>query len=229
MSHTDSVAAGLGGHEGPGGWEEASLSGPADVARTFMEMTTAIADGAETVEVCTRLAHRCVALLPVAAAGILLRDPAGSLQVIGASSPSAHLLDLFQVQNDEGPCLECLASGEAVADVGLADSGRWPRFSALARQQDFSAVYALPLQSRDVTVGALNLFARWPLPEERLVIAQALADIATLSLLHVDARVDSTLLIQRIRLAVESRNTLDQARGMVAERDAASPALAHLS
>lgn len=194
------------------------LPDAAALAVTLIEITNSVTQGAETIEIFTELAEKCVNLLPVAAAGILLRDVSGTLQVIGASSPSAHLLDLFQVQNEQGPCLECTMTGTPVTDVELSPEGAWPRFAALTRTQGFTAVYALPLRSRDVTVGALNLFAREPLSANRLVIAQALADTATLSLLQVDPHIDLQIVIRRIHLAVESRNTLEQAQGMIAQR-----------
>jgi hypothetical protein len=189
-----------------------------ELAVTLIEITRSVTQGAETIEIFTELAEKCVSLLPVSAAGILLRDVSGTLQVIGASSPSAHLLDLFQVQNEEGPCLECTMTGVPVTDVELSASGKWPRFADLVRAKDFSAVYALPLRSRDVTVGALNLFAREQLSPGRLVVAQALADAATLSLLQVDPHTDLRIVIRRIHMAVESRNTLEQAQGMIAQR-----------
>ena len=194
------------------------LPDAAALAVTLIEITNSVTRGAETIEIFTELAEKCVNLLPVAAAGILLRDITGTLQVIGASNPSAHLLDLFQVQNDQGPCLECTRTGTPVTDVKLNPTGRWPRFAELTRAQGFTAVYALPLRSRDVTVGALNLFAREPLSAGRLVVAQALADTATLSLLQVDPHMDLQIVIRRIHLAVESRNTLEQAQGMIAQR-----------
>lgn len=189
-----------------------------ELAVTLIEITRSVTQGAETIEIFTELAEKCVSLLPVSAAGILLRDVSGTLQVIGASSPSAHLLDLFQVQNEEGPCLECTMTGVPVSDVELSADGPWPRFARLARTHDFTAVYALPLRSRDVTVGALNLFAREQLSPGRLVVAQALADAATMSLLQVDPHMDLQIVIRRIHLAVESRNTLEQAQGMIAQR-----------
>jgi hypothetical protein len=188
------------------------------LAITLIDITRAVTQGAETIEIFTSLAEKCVDLLPVKAAGILLRDVTGTLQVIGASSPSAHLLDLFQVQNEEGPCLECSTTGFPVSDAELSATGPWPRFAALTLAQDFTAVYALPLRSRDVTIGALNLFATEPLSQGRLLVGQALADAATLSLLQVDPHVDLQIVIRRIHLAVESRNTLEQAQGMLAQR-----------
>lgn len=189
-----------------------------ELALTLIDITRSVTQGAETIDIFTSLAEKCVGLLPVSAAGILLRDVTGTLQVIGASSPSAHLLDLFQVQNEEGPCLECSTTGSPVSDDELSPEGKWPRFAALTKAQNFSAVYALPLRSRDVTIGALNLFASAPLSPGRLVVAQALADAATLSLLQVDPHVDLQIVIRRIHLAVESRNTVEQAQGMISQR-----------
>lgn len=194
-----------------------------ELASTLIEITRSVTHGAETIEIFTDLAERCVSLLPVSAAGILLRDASGTLQVIGASNASAHLLDLFQVQNDEGPCLDCSNTGLAVSDAPLGSSGTWPRFSQMAQASGFHSAYALPLTSRDVTVGALNLFGTKPLSAGQLVIAQTLADTATLSLLQVDPHVDLHIVIRRIHVAVESRNTLEQAQGMVAQRFAISP------
>lgn len=195
-----------------------------ELAVTFIEVTRSVTRGVETVEIFTELAEKCVRLLPVSAAGILLRDVGGTLQVIGASSPSAHLLDLFQVQNEEGPCLECTMTGSPVSDDDLRlDGGRWPRFAQLGRAQGFAAAYALPLRSRGLTVGALNLFALERLSPGRLVVGQALADAATLSLLQVDPQADLQTVIRRIHLAVESRNTVDQAQGVIAQRFGIDP------
>lgn len=195
-----------------------------ELAVTLIEVTRSVTQGAETVEIFTELAEKCVRLLPVSAAGILLRDVDGTLQVIGASSPSAHLLDLFQVQNEEGPCLECTMTGSPVSGDDLRlDSAKWPRFAELARAQGFAAAYALPLRSRDVTVGALNLFAFEPLSPGRLVVGQALADAATLSLLQIDPHSELQIVIRRIHLAVETRNTIEQAQGMIAQRFGIDP------
>lgn len=188
------------------------------LATTLIEITRSATQGAETIDIFSTLAEQCVAILPVQAAGILLRDVMGSLQVIGASNPSAHLLDLFQVQNSEGPCLQCSNTGRAVIDTHLDPAGPWPTFSQYARQQNFKAVYALPLRSRETTLGALNLFANESIDENRLTIAQALADTATLSLLQIDPQVDMKIYLQKIHLAIESRNTLEQAQGMIAQR-----------
>jgi len=190
----------------------------AEVAATFVELTGAVAAGADAAEVFTQLAERCVDLLPAAACGVLVLDPSGTLEVVGSSDPSAYLLDLFQVQNDEGPCLECYRSRRVVRDADLADDGPWPRFAAAARAQGFSSVDAIPLRARQMVLGALNLFGTEPLSDDALAVAMALADTATMTLLQADPLLDAATVTRRLQQAVQSRNTVEQAVGVLAER-----------
>jgi hypothetical protein len=190
----------------------------AGVAATFIELTRAVAGGADAVDVFTTLSERCVELLPVTACGVLVVDTGGTLEVVGASDSSAFLLDLFQIQNDEGPCLECFRSGQAVRDAALSPDGPWPHFAAAARAYGFTAVDAVPLRARTTVLGALNLFGATPLSDESMVIATALADTATMALLQADPGIDATTVARRLHLAVESRNTIEQAKGVLAER-----------
>ncbi|MFZ4670154.1 MAG: GAF and ANTAR domain-containing protein [Microthrixaceae bacterium] len=193
------------------------------LAETFVELARSVTEGADTVEVFSMLSERCVRLLPVDACGILIVDNSGDLQVIGSSNSSVHLLDLFQLQNEEGPCVECCRTGEAVADTTLDDaalneSGRWPTFAAMTRAQGFRAVYALPLSSRGAVIGALNLFSTSLVGDDQLVVAQALADAATIALLQADPLLDAVTVARQLHLAVEARNTVEQAKGVLAER-----------
>ena len=197
---------------------EAELPDSSQLAAAFVDLSRAVNDGKDMVEILTMLAERCVQVLHIAACGILVIDPRGELEVIGSSNHSAHLLDLFQVQTVEGPCLECCRDGEPVSDLELSPSGPWPGFAAATLAQGYRAVYAMPLAARGVVVGALNLFAESALTAERVTVAQALADAATIALLQVDPREDATVVTRRLHLVVEERNTIEQAKGMLAQR-----------
>jgi len=132
---------------------------------------------------------------------------------------AAGLLDLYQVQNEEGPCLESLQTGMPISidDLEL-EGGRWPHFRAAAIDEGFTSVYAIPLQAQGVVLGALNLFAVNPLDAMALVGAQALADAATVSLLRADPTQEGVLVARRLHDAVETRNIVEQAKGMIAQR-----------
>ena len=189
-----------------------------DLATALVDVSQMATHGASIVNVFSVLSNQCVQLLPVSAAGILLVDNDNSLHVIGSSSHAVTLLDLFQVQNNEGPCRECCVTHELVASENLATDGRWPNFSALATKENFISVYALPLQAQDVVVGALNLFSEAPLSTDQLATARSLADAATLAFLQADTQQDRLLIARKLRSAVEGRNVIEQAKGVLSER-----------
>jgi GAF domain-containing protein len=97
------------------------------LAGAFVELADTLVDDFDLIDFLHRLAELCVELLAVEAVGILLTDQAGHLQPVAASSEQARLLELFQLQSDAGPCLECFATGQAIVIGDLAtQNGRWP-------------------------------------------------------------------------------------------------------
>ena len=134
------------------------------LSETFVELTDTMVDDFDIIDFLHVLTSRSVELLDVSAAGLLLADPRGELRVVAASSEAARLLELFQLQSDQGPCLDCFRSGQPVAATDLSADQRWPRFAAAAGQAGFTAVQALPMRLRDQVIGALNLFRAPPAP-----------------------------------------------------------------
>jgi GAF domain-containing protein len=166
-----------------------------------------------------RLTTDCVALFPTDAAGLLVSDHRDTLQVIASSSEAARLVELFQLQADEGPCLDCYRSGQPVNAPDLAVGDKWARFTARAAEQGFRSVHAVPMRLRGHTIGALNLFgaATGPLPPADLRAAQALADAATISILQErDAHTGQTVTV-RLQIALNRRAIIEQAKGVLAE------------
>lgn len=192
--------------------------GISDLAATFADISHMIANGSNSVDVFTLLTQRIVEVLPVQASGILLVDVNHILQVVGSSDHSAHLLDLYQVQNQSGPCLESCSTGQLVMDVELTPEGPWPEFAALARELNFSAVYAIPLVAGEKVFGALNLFCTEPLSGRDATLARALADVATLALLQADPLSDATIITRNLQTSISSRNVIEQAKGVLSQR-----------
>jgi GAF domain-containing protein len=192
------------------------------LARTLVELAdTSVADF-DVVELLTVLADRCVEVLDVGAAGLMLASPDGSLRVMASSSDAMRVLELFELQAQEGPCLDCYRTGQAVASTDLvADNLRWPMFAPVALATGFAAVQALPLRLRGTVIGALNLFHHAPvaMPAEDVAAAQALADIATIAILHHRQVTEAQRLNEQLRSALNSRILIEQAKGMVAERN----------
>jgi len=191
------------------------------VAEAFVEMADTLVDDFDLMDFLHLLTDRCVLLLDVAAAGLLLTDQRGTLRVVAASTEQTRLLELFQLQTDQGPCVDCFRTGLpiAVADLAAA-TDRWPRFAAEARQAGFAAVHALPMRLRTDIIGALNLFSTRPggLGEDTVRLGQALADVATIGLLQARAISRRDTLAEQLQTALNSRIIIEQAKGVIAER-----------
>jgi transcriptional regulator with GAF, ATPase, and Fis domain len=194
---------------------------PELLSDTFVGLADTMVADFDVIDFLHMLTDRSVALLAASAAGVVLADPRGELRVAAASSEAAGLIELFQIQNDQGPCLDCFRTGQPVtaADLTRADQ-RWPRFAAAAVQAGFRTVEALPMRLRDQVVGALNLFRATPSPfaAADLRIGQALADVATIGLLQERSLRRTEILAEQLQGALNSRVTIEQAKGKLAER-----------
>jgi transcriptional regulator with GAF, ATPase, and Fis domain len=194
--------------------------GESQLSDVFVEMADTLVDDFDVLEFLHVLTERCVELLGVSAAGLLLTDQQGTLQVVAASSERTRLLELFQLQTDQGPCVDCFRTGRPVSVVDLPAAGRWPRFTAAAAEVGFAAVNALPMRLRSEVIGALNFFDTQPgaLDEGKLRIGQALADVATIGLLQQRAIHRRDILTEQLQTALNSRVLIEQAKGVLAER-----------
>ena len=193
----------------------------ADAMRSVAEMADTLVDDYDVVDLLTDLADQCVNVLGVSAAGVMLASPGGSLGLIASSSEVMRLLELFELQAQEGPCLDAFRTGERVEREDLqAESGRWPSFSAAALREGFQSVSALPLRFRNVTLGALNLFSvtQGPMSEADVMFARALADLATVSIVQHRASAEAQRVNEQLSAALNSRVVIEQAKGVVAER-----------
>ena len=189
---------------------------------TFVALADTMVADFDVIDFLHLLTDRSSRLLSASAAGVVLADPGGQLRV-AASSDEARLLEMFQVQNDAGPCLECLRTGQPVTATDLAGPGqRWPRFAAAATRAGFGTVNALPMRLRDQVVGTLNLFStgNTPLSPQELRFAQALADVATIGLLQERHMRRAETLAEQLQTALNSRVVIEQAKGRIAERHA---------
>ncbi|MGA3218263.1 MAG: GAF and ANTAR domain-containing protein [Acidimicrobiales bacterium] len=189
--------------------------------RSLVEMADTLVDTYDVIDLLTGLADRCVSLLGASAAGVMLASPQGDLRLVASSSEAMRVLEVFELQAQEGPCLDAFNTGARVEHEMLrAATGRWPRFSAVAIEAGFQSASALPLRLRQVTVGALNLFHVGPEPmdERDVVVAQAFADLATISVLQRRAATEAQRLNEQLSGALTSRVVIEQAKGVISER-----------
>lgn len=191
------------------------------LARTLVELADTLVADFDVVELLTLLTDRCVDILDVGEAGLMLVAPDGDLRVMASSSEAMRVLELFELQAQEGPCLDCYRTGKPVVNQDLAAvNGRWPRFAAEALAAGFRSVHALPMRLRGSVIGALNLFHvdRGEMRPADVEAGQALADVATIAVLQHRAASEAQVLNEQLNHALNSRIVIEQAKGMVAER-----------
>ena len=190
----------------------------AELNRTFVELADTLVNHFDVAELLHTLASRCVELFEVDAAGLMLADERGRLRVVGSSNEETRMLELFEIQSQEGPCLDCYRTGQTVIAEDLRDDGRWPRFREQALTAGFAAATAVPMSLRQEIVGALNLFRAEPgrVGEDDLVACRALADVATIALIQERALREARLLAEQLQVALNSRVVIEQAKGVLA-------------
>jgi hypothetical protein len=173
----------------------------------------------DVVDLLTELTERSAELLDIAAAGFLLADPLGQLRLLAGTTEQARELELFQLQADEGPCVDCYSTGQPVSVAALtAATERWPRFVPAALDAGFASVHAVPMRAAGIVLGALGLFGAQPgeLNAADRLAAQTLAHIACVAILQEHAPTPSTVMPQ-LRSALASRVIIEQAKGLLRE------------
>ncbi|GAA1181927.1 transcriptional regulator with GAF, ATPase, and Fis domain [Kitasatospora gansuensis] len=193
------------------------------LTEVFVEVADSLIDDFDVIDFLQRLSERCVELLDVAAAGILLADQHDELQTIAASDEHTRLLELFALQHDQGPCVECYRTGSPRLNIDLTDphiTQEWPQFATRARQTGFVVTNAIPLRLRRRVIGTLGLFQTdsAPLGAADITLAQALADIATIAIQQQRTLDHSEVERGQLQSALTSRIVLEQVKGILAER-----------
>jgi GAF domain-containing protein len=185
---------------------------------TFVKLADTLVADYDVVDLLQLLVDTCRDVLDMTAAGILLADPHGELEVVASTSEASRLVEMMQLSAEQGPCIDSFRSGRRVSvpDIG-ASKEEWWQFRGSALAQGFRSMDALPLRLRDATIGTLNLMRATPgaAPEDSILAAQAFADVATIGILHERTLRESELLSEQLQAALNSRIVIEQAKGVV--------------
>jgi GAF domain-containing protein len=190
------------------------------LAVTFIQLADTLVSDYDLLSLLDVLLERSMAIVDANAGGVLLSDGKGSLKPLVCSDETMRMLELFELQNDEGPCIESYRRNEQIVQDDMARSARWPRFTPVALENGYRSALAIPMRLRGDVIGAVNLFRDRPGQVERADVdaAQAFADIATIGILQQRAVSDARQLTGQLQTALNSRIVLEQAKGIVAER-----------
>jgi GAF domain-containing protein len=191
------------------------------LAHAFVRLADTLVSGFDLVELFDDLIRTLVDIFDLSAAGLMMIDNEGKLRLMASSSERSRLVELLELQSDQGPCLDAFGSGALVAvEADGEQARRWPSLARLLREAELGPAYGLPMRLREDTIGAVNLFRRpgEALAPGDLVTAQALADVATIATLQARANMASVQLAEQLQAALNSRVMIEQAKGVLAER-----------
>ena len=189
------------------------------ILEVFATLADTLVDDYDTVELLQMLVESCQELLDVEAAGLLLADENGDLEVVASTDEESRLVETIQLSAEAGPCIDSFRTATVVSVPDIASAPeQWHRFKAAALQNGFASTYGIPMRLRDTTIGSLNLLRthQGQLNEMDLRAAQALADVATIGILHERSLRASDITRQQLQLALNSRVTIEQAKGVLA-------------
>lgn len=197
------------------------------LSETFVSLADTLVKDFDVADFFYQLVERCTELFDADQVGLVLAEPGGMLQVMAATSEVTHLIEVLQIQNEEGPCHESFRTGNPVMATDLETQKaqeRWPVFAQAAAEAGFGSVAALPMRLRDQVIGALNFFRKGnePMPPEDVTSAQAIADVATISVLQHRAVRDARVVIDQLQGALNSRIVIEQAKGVIAQHRGAN-------
>jgi GAF domain-containing protein len=186
----------------------------------FVEVADTLVADFDLMDFLHNVADHTAAISGASAVGLVLADENDRLQFMAASSEGARHMELFQLQMEQGPCLDCFRTGRPVIVTDLdTAAGRWPAFVPVATAGGIHSVHAFPMRLRDRVIGALNVFgeAKLPLEEGDIPVIQALADVATISVIQEQATAAAETLTQQLQGALNSRIVIEQTKGAVAQ------------
>lgn len=183
----------------------------------FVMAADTLTDDYDVVELLHNLVRECTEIVDAQAGGLMLADGTGQLQVVASTSERADLVEVMQLAAGAGPCVECFQSGSVVSVPNIEENDEWPAFRAAAREQGFLSVHATPMRLRGEIIGTMNLFGTsvGRLTPRDVAVAQALADVATIGILHERIAAQSQVVTEQLQRALDSRVYIEQAKGVL--------------
>ena len=193
----------------------------ARLSAAFVRLTESLTADYDVIDLMNVLLEESITILDTQAAGLLLADPSGTLQLVASTSEKVNLVEIMQLNAGEGPCLDCFTTGVAVTMGDIEHDGqKWPKFREAAVREGFRSVHATPMRSRGQVIGSLNLLSTTVgrLNSRDIAVAQALTDVATIGLLHERLASESSIVTGQLQYALDTRIYIEQAKGVLAEQ-----------
>lgn len=147
-------------------------------------------------------------------AGVTVRRRRGRFESKAPSEPKVTACDELQYELEEGPCVDAVTDDPLVRTDDVSTDERWPRWGPQVEQQHgVRSMLSIRLFTSRRVHGALNLYAFAPAAFDVEAV-----DLARVLAVHVSVALRGALLDEQLQVAVDSRNLIGQAQGLLMER-----------
>ncbi|WP_405734266.1 GAF and ANTAR domain-containing protein [Streptomyces sp. NBC_00028] len=190
------------------------------LTRAFVDLADTLSTHFDPLDLFTRFGEHCLGLLAVDGVGVLVSDSRGELRTMASSDAELGRLDLLQLEQDDGPSVDCFRTGEPVSADDLRSGNRWPAYTESALAAGYVSVHVVPLRLDGGAIGAVALANRESgvLPDADLVVAQGMSDIAALTLTHWPVPPTRPHdLLTSLQAAVSAKASVELAKGFLSE------------
>lgn len=145
----------------------------------------------------------------------------GGVMTAAATGPRVLAVDLLQYQAGSGPCLQAMRDGEVQIVRAMLTEPRWPDFTNKALYEGVQSILACPLKIGDEVLGALNFYSSQEqgFDSRAVSVGEAFALRASVLLLNVIRYQAASQLASQLEEALQSRAVIDQAKGILMERE----------
>jgi GAF domain-containing protein len=196
----------------------------ADVRQAMTELGELRFGATPIDEAMHRIVQTTHAIFDVDGAGLMLVDAEGQLRNAAVSDQRFEYLEQLQITHDEGPCIAAFDDKQLVCAEDLTEDGRWPDFTTAALDRGIRAVLASPIPFNQQAIGVVGVVSedRRPWSPEGELALLAFTDLAALliaSMLQAEQQSD---LAGQLQGALDSRAVIEQAKGVLMNRDGIS-------
>jgi GAF domain-containing protein len=147
----------------------------------------------------------------------LIRDEKG--YTAAYSGEMALVADELQYEEGSGPCLDAGRGGVVLRIDDMRTEQRWPHYVAhLLQATPVLSSLSIPLPYQGSSIGALNNYSTKPgafASVESLRAASDIAEVVAVAVANADAHAQMFDEARNMRIAMESRSTIEQAKGVL--------------
>ncbi|MGY2001589.1 ANTAR domain-containing protein [Blastococcus sp. SYSU DS1024] len=186
-----------------------------DVLRELARVTLGGRELTEVLTEITTIAARAVPGADAVSTTLVRGDKAFTA---GYRGDMALAADELQYAEGSGPCLDAGRGGVVLRIDDVRTEERWPAYMARVRATGVRSSLSVPLPYQGSSIGALNVYSSRPAAfarPESLAAALGVAESIAVAVANADAHAQLTEQARNMRIAMESRAVIEQAKGVL--------------